>query len=154
MRARSLLVALPFSLVSLAACGSSMSTIDKSQTHVDFPVATDTIVNQSGYFWTAGDHAEGSRATDLPYVRSANVHVAVALNVLGGDTVDFRLLINGVDAGTFKIPQTVTTFDATLTFPAVSGPNYVIRYEVTRTVGAGLGSIQIDYTKSTVDLIL
>jgi len=122
---------------------------------VDFPNSSDTSFTASGggYYWTAGDYVQGSRTTSLGSTTSANIHIAISGNFLSGDTVDMRMSINGTAVGTFSITSASTSaFDTTLSFPAVTGPTYTLRYEVTRTVISGDGSIAIAASGSSVTL--
>ena len=72
-------------------------------TTVTFPITTDSHARYLPYFWNAGDEFTGVRATSLPSVIQATIHLAIIDNVLACDTQDTEMLINGVVVGHFSI---------------------------------------------------
>ena len=103
------------------------------------------------YHWEAGDWVEGSRSTSLGSTSSATIHISL-YNYLTCDNDDFRMLINGVEVGRFTIVAGSPTLDASFSYGAISGPTYTLRYEVTRTVASGCGSITFAPSGSSVTL--
>jgi hypothetical protein len=103
------------------------------------------------YFWTVGDWVEGSRSTSLSSTTSVTIHIAVD-NFLSCDNDDFRMLINGVEVGRFTILAGSATYDGSFSYGAITGPTYTLRYEVTRTVASGCGSLSFAPSGSSVTL--
>jgi hypothetical protein len=116
------------------------------QETVSFPAAGDTINPTHGYLWTLGSFVEGVRTTGVSSATSVDMHLVLAENLLTCDTQDMRMLVNGVQVGTFAIASGATVVDLTFSFAAIAGPTYTLRYENTRAVNGGCGSARPDMT--------
>jgi len=57
--------------------------------------------------------------------------------------LDLRVSIHGTVVGNFSDPPSVSWTTQGFTFPAVTGPIYTIRLEVTRTVATWCGSVAL-----------
>jgi len=126
--------------------GNACTTASCGPTTVTFPLSSDAAYSASGsgYYWTSGDYVQGARTTGLPYATSVSISLGTPFNGLSGDSCDFRMLINGIQVGTFSVYSGTPATTASFSFPAISGPTYTLRYEVTRTVISGDGAIQLD----------
>ena len=120
---------------------------------VDFVNSSDGWGTAYGayYFWTVGDWIQGTRGTSLGSTSSVSIHIAID-NYLSCDNDDFRMLINGIEVGRFTMLAGSPTVDTSFSFAPISGPTYTLRYEVTRTVASGCGSIDFAPSGSSVTL--
>lgn len=106
-----------------------------------FPSASDAHVAAVGSsYWNAGDSIQGSRTTGLASITSADLTLSVSPNVLGCDTQDMQLSINGTVVGPVTISPGASTFSRSYSFAAISGPTYTIRLQTIRTVSSGCGA--------------
>ncbi|MCK6551458.1 MSCRAMM family adhesin SdrC, partial [Myxococcota bacterium] len=120
---------------------------------VQFPQPMDGRLTQvGGAFATDGDFVEGIRTITSPSVTRATIEVDIAANSLTCDVHDAQVMINGIVVGTFQVMPMMTHVSQSYTFPAIAGPSYALRYETTRTVTPGCGSIDYSNTTSTVIL--
>lgn len=120
-----------------------------------FPSAGSTVVGsvgfvdgtQVGYFWDAGrgDSVEENFASVLPSATALDLHLHVLETYLNsGAAVDWDVLLNGVNIGSFSIPEGYlgdfnVSYGPFAAIPAILG-NYEVRIEVTNVVPDGQGS--------------
>jgi hypothetical protein len=128
--------------------GTGAGLPDAGPVTVTFPLrppdtASATISGGHYYYYTYGDYVRGSRTTSLPQTSGATVSLGIVYNGLG-DACDFRMLINGIQVGTFRVSPGASTVSASFSFATITGPTYTLEYEVTRTVRLGSGSIQLN----------
>jgi hypothetical protein len=106
-----------------------------------FPAAGDPRVASAGtYFWRLGDYVTGTRTLSLASVTRMQFTLQISPNVLGCDTQDVQVSLNGRVLGSIAIASGNTSVTRDYTFPAVAGPTYTIRIETTRQVASGCGS--------------
>lgn len=128
-----------------------------------FPATGDTkTVKSEPALWNAGDAIEGTRTTGLAAATSlkgtwdlANNDLSNACGLLGlsAGKLPVDVSLNGTVIGSLTIKKgTGLSVPIALTFPAVSGPTYTLRYEVKTTVTSGCGSIQTTFDVSKLTL--
>ena len=122
----------------------------------EYPSSDSTVVasvgfiddDEIGYFWSA---ARGDRVTETfsgpPAVRGAILKVEVVSNVLNsGAHVDWRLEINGVPVGGFRVREGFTgPIRLVRQFSPIPGPNYEVTIRVMNEVAGGEGSHTLAY---------
>lgn len=115
-------------------------------TVITFPVFTDTfVILKDPFFWNAGDYIQGSRATSLPSITSMTGTVGIENSLSSCGALDLVVSINGTTVGTVKITSASgTAVPLALTFPAKTGPTYVLRFQAGNTVKSGCGSLTIN----------
>lgn len=112
-----------------------------SEETVTFPAVGDTRSFTIGDRpWNSGDFIEGTRATSLSSITSAQLNLAILPNGLTCDDQDMRLRINGTVVGSVIVSPGATSVTPTFTFAPISGPTYTLRLETVRTVSSGCGS--------------
>jgi len=128
---------------------------------ITFPATGDTkSIAKDPYIWTNGDYLEGSRTTTLASATSLtgtwNVTNSVGTCGLFGTTtgkVNVDVLLNGTKVGALVIKgSTGASVPIALTFPAVTGPTYKLRYQLTATVASGCGQIETSWDTSKLTL--
>ncbi|MBN1769731.1 MAG: hypothetical protein JXB32_00605 [Deltaproteobacteria bacterium] len=93
------------------------------------------------YMWNYGDYYQGTRSTSLACATSVTFTLYNDENWLDGDVLALRVSINGTVVGDFSYPAYVYSTTQSFSFPAILGPTYTIRLEVTRTVAYLCGSV-------------
>lgn len=123
-------------------------------TVITFPILTDTyVIKYDPNFWNAGDSIQGSRTTALPSITSISGTVGITNSLSACGAVELIVSVNGKAIGTVKITNAHgTAVPLSLTFPAATGPTYVIRYQAGNTVKSLCGAITFveDSTKLTL----
>ncbi len=122
---------------------------------VSFPSAGDNVsVLFFPFWWNLGDTAWGDRTVPEDPVTQAQISLMLEGTVLSCDVLDMDFLINGTVVGSFEISAAdgLGPIIRDFAFPAIAGGTYELRYTVTRTVGAGCGSVEVDFDNSTVAL--
>jgi hypothetical protein len=123
-------------------------------TVITFPVFADTyVIKYDPNFWNVGDYIQGSRATSLASITSISGTVGITNSLSTCGALDLIVSVNGTTVGTVKITNTHgAAVPLSLTFPAATGPTYVIRYQAGNTVKSGCGSLSFveDSTKLTL----
>lgn len=128
---------------------------------ITFPATGDTkVISKDPYIWTSGDYIEGSRTTTLPSATSITGTWKITNSIgtcglLGTTTgkVNADVSINGTKVGSLVIKSsTGTSVPISFTFPAITGPTYKIRYQLTATVASGCGQIETSWDTSTLTL--
>jgi hypothetical protein len=121
-----------------------------------FPNTGDTeTLGSPPYFWNAGDFYQGVRTTSLATTTSFSTTIQLTTNSLssGCGTINLQVSINGTLIGTKTInTASGLSVPMSFTYPAISGPNFTIRYSNPTTVTSGCGSIQFTKNVSTVTL--
>jgi hypothetical protein len=142
------LACLPTCLYDFADCEGNGSKV------VDFPTAADPRFTATGVDlpWNAGDWFEGVRMTTVPSIGQLDIHLEIVNNGLTPcGFQEAEVSINGVALGTFTVVQNDTVIDQSFpVVPAIAGPVYTIRYEITATVAGGCGAAGYDEVGSTV----
>lgn len=95
------------------------------------------------YLWNYGDYYQGTRFTSLSCATSVSFTLWNDENWLDCDVLDLRVSINGTVVGNFSYPPYAYAVTQSFTFPAITGPTYTIRLEVTRTVAYLCGSVAL-----------
>ncbi len=119
-----------------------------------FPSTGDTaVIAKDPHMWNEGDSIEGVRETSLR-VATALVGTWTVRNFLDpSGHLQVAVRLNGVKIGSFVVTdKNGTSVPIDLHFPAVSGPKFTLRYEVTANVESGAGSIQTTWGDSKLTL--
>jgi hypothetical protein len=119
-----------------------------------FPKSTDThVMVYDPYMWNSGDYVQGSRTTSLASATSLSGSFEITNSLASGGFIDIDVYLNSKKVGTFTFSSTSgATIPISLSFPAVVGPTYVIKYLETNTVASGAGSITITYDTAHITL--
>jgi hypothetical protein len=100
--------------------------------------------------WQTGDYYQGVRTVGLTSTTRLDVSWVISTNALGCDNNDIDVYLNDVRVAMMVVTPGTSTHTETLTFPAIAGPTYTIRYVVNNTVRSGCGSMATDESASTV----
>jgi len=109
-----------------------------------FPATGDAsfFLVDPGFPWNLGDFFEGVR-TFTESTGEVDMMLVVGLNVLGCDTQDHALLIDGNVIGNFVINPGDAQVSRNFTFPTITAGQHTIRLETTRTVNGGCGAAEV-----------
>ena len=119
---------------------------------LSFPEIGDARLKQiGGLFSQDGDFVEGARRPPIASVGSAQINLDVQ-NGLMCDAVDVQVSINGTVIEIFSITAGQRQIQRNVVFPALGGPNFSIRYEVTRDVAPNCGGVDFPDGVSTITL--
>ncbi len=115
-------------------------------TVITFPVSTDTFnILWDPNFWNLGDYIQGSRPTSLPSITSINGTIGIKNSLSACGALDLVVSVNGTSVGTVKITNASgAAVPLALTFPAKTGPTYVLRFQAGNTVKSGCGALTIN----------
>jgi hypothetical protein len=116
-----------------------------------FPDADDTRFAPGPTFWRAGDYIEGSRTFDCPTDQFL-LKLVIRPNVLGCDTQDEVLLLDGVAVDQFSIHAGETEIVRAVNCPGLSAGAHTIRIQTLRTVAVGCGSAGFPDGESTIEV--
>jgi hypothetical protein len=123
-----------------------------------FPSSTSTVyLAHNPYMWTQGDYVQ--QTFTWPYASQAVqlvIHFEVSASYLSGDGyIPINVLVNGAKVGELTITRGHNCIDKT--FSLIPNPvnqgSFTIKYLETRTVDAGKGSVELDYTNSYIKLV-
>ena len=119
-----------------------------------FPQSTDThVMVHDPYMWNTGDYVEGSRTTSLASATSLSGTFDVTNSLAAGGFIDIDVYLNSKKVGSFTFSNTSgSSVPISLSFAAVAGPTYDIKYLETNTVAPGAGSVTIDYDVAHITL--
>lgn len=122
-------------------------------TTVTFPAFSDTFnIKYDPNFWNLGDFIQGSRPTALPSITTLTGTILID-NAMTCGTLALNVTVNSKVAGTVTITSTSgNAVPMNLTFPAVTGPTYVLRYQAGNTIKGGCGVVVIDEVTNKVTL--
>ena len=114
-------------------------------TTVTFPIFTDTfVIKYDPNFWNLGDYIQGSRTTTVPSITSMSGTLGIVNSMTCG-TLAINVTVNGKVAGTVTVTSTSgNAVPLSLTFAAITGPTYVLRYQAGNTIKSGCGSLSIN----------
>jgi hypothetical protein len=131
------------------SCGSSGGSA-----FFTFPGWADTwYIASDPYLWNFGDYYQGVRSTSLSCATSVSFTLYADETYLDGDVLDLRLSINGTSVASFSFPMYSYVQSYSFSFPAITGPTYTIRLEVTRTVAYLCGSVALSRDLSSWTLM-
>jgi hypothetical protein len=134
-------------IAGLFATGAQASTFE-------FPSSASTVVSsgatlsgQVGYFWSQarGDKVSQTFVPGVAYIDHVQLAVQSPQNALNGNNeVDWALLINGTEVGSFAItPGATGPTGITRSFAPIAGPAYAVELRVTNEVPSGGGSVSL-----------
>jgi hypothetical protein len=145
------------SLAVVGSCVACLFATGAQASTFEFPSSTSTVVSgggapagQFGYFWSQarGDKVSQTFVPGLAYIDHVGLTVQAATNALSeGQEVDWALLINGTEVGSFVIPRGATgPTGITRSFAPIAGPAYAVELRVTNEVPSGGGSVALAAT--------
>jgi hypothetical protein len=157
------LAVLAVALLGVAPSRAGAATVGPTAAF-EFPSSDSTVVastgfiddDEVGYFWSA---ARGDRVTENfsgpASVDGAVLKATVITNALNsGAEVDWRIEINGVVVGRFRVREGFTgTFTVSRAFAPIPGPMYHVTIRVTNEVAGGEGSHTLAYAGASTHVI-
>ena len=127
-----------------------------TDTVVNFPTPNDTFqVLFFPHWWNAGDTGFGNRTVPEDPVCGANISLYFDRNGLTCDVLDMDFSVAGNVVGSFQVSSAdgLGPVNRSFNFPPIGGGTYELRYTVTRNVNGGCGSVEINMSRSTVELV-
>jgi len=127
---------------------------------VTFPSSTDTkSIKGVTYFWNKGDYVEGARTigagsiTSITGTWDVTNEMSNSFPFCSGASLDLQVKVNGTTVGSVKVTKaTGNSIPINLSFSAITGPTYTIRYECGATVASGCGQLSMLYDVSSLTL--